>query len=150
MSLPSARFGALDKINILIFKKSLPSAASRALGKEVELNQTDDFSFFSLSLAHAAAPCSPPTPRPPSPPAPRAPPALRPRARARRRPISRPRPRALPPSPERRRRNTPAPTRPASHHRPRPSRRPPHALGTPPPLPAPSTVGIIVICYLIY
>jgi hypothetical protein len=36
--------------HILKIKKSLPSAASRALGKEHQLSQTDGFSFFSLSL----------------------------------------------------------------------------------------------------
>jgi hypothetical protein len=104
-SLPSARSGALGKVNILIFKKSLPSARSGALDKEVELNR-----LVLLLLAHsltlnshadAAAPRSPPTPHPPSPPVPRAPgpaPALaagptrtRPRARPRPRPRARPR-----------------------------------------------------------
>jgi hypothetical protein len=121
-------------------KKSLPSAASRALGKEHELNQNRRLLLLlSLTHAHAAAAlAADPTPAlaaghaPPSPPpTPRRAPALAAR---------------LP----RRRRNTAATTRWASRHRPHPSRRPPHAPGTPPPLPAPSTVGIIVICYLIY
>jgi hypothetical protein len=76
----------------LKIKKSLPSAASRALGKEHKLSQSDGFSFFSLSLTltHCTRsrprPPSPPTPRPgpPSPPATRRPrPCARsPRARA--------------------------------------------------------------------
>jgi hypothetical protein len=89
-----------------IKKKSLPSAASRALGKEHQLSQTDGFSFFSLSLALTRSrrrrPRSPPTLRPaptlaaghapPSPPATRRPrpcarsPALAARPRAARAP----------------------------------------------------------------
>jgi hypothetical protein len=86
--LPSAADLALGKPYFKNKKKSLSSAASRALGKEHELNQTDGFSFFSLSLtltrSRRRCPRSPPTPRPPSPPATRAPSALRTRARARR------------------------------------------------------------------
>jgi hypothetical protein len=165
-SLSSARFGALDKINILIFKKSLSSAASRALGKEVELNRStaspsslSHSRSLSLTPPHRARrrPRARPRHRTRARPHRRTRARPQPCARARRRPSSRPRPRArahrrrpCPATPERRRRNTPAPTRPASRHQPRPSRRPPHAPGSPPPLPAPSTVGIIVICYLIY
>jgi hypothetical protein len=76
-SLPSARSRAPCKVNILIFKKSLSSARSGALGKEMKLNRLVHLLLaHSLTLnshADAAAPRSPPTPRPPSPPAPRAP-----------------------------------------------------------------------------
>jgi hypothetical protein len=107
-SLSSARSGALGKVNILIFKKSLPSATSRALDKEVELNRQ-----LLLLLAHSlrlnSQSLTPPLPhrarrRPRARPCrrprartwPRAPPRPPPRARPRRRPHARPlaRPRA--------------------------------------------------------
>jgi hypothetical protein len=81
----------------------LPSATSRALGKEVELNRLTA-SPSSLSLSHSRSLSLTPTPPhrarrrpracPRRRPCARAPPALRPRASARRRPSSRPRPRA--------------------------------------------------------
>jgi hypothetical protein len=121
-----------------IKKKSLSSAASRALGKEHKLSQSDGFSFFSLTHAHSlhaadARARSPPTPRPrpPSPPATRRPwpcarsPARCPRARAaraRRAPARRPRPPTTPRRrpPRRRPPTTSTPSRPfAVVHRPR-------------------------------
>jgi hypothetical protein len=76
--------------HILKIKKSLPSAASRALGKEHQLSQTDGFSFFSLSLT-----LTPPLPALAADPAPAPalaaghapPPALRTLARACRAPV---------------------------------------------------------------
>jgi hypothetical protein len=50
-TLPSARDPALDKVYFLIFKKSLPSARSRALGKERFNSVTAPPLTVSLSLS---------------------------------------------------------------------------------------------------
>jgi hypothetical protein len=142
-SLPSARFGALGKVNILIFKNLCRVPHRGHSAKKLNLTDRQLLLLLSLTHAHSLSRRRHRARR-----RPRARPRRWPCARARRRPSSRRRP--CPATSERRRRNTPAPTRPARRHRPRPRRRPPHAPGTPPSLPAPSTVSIIVICYLIY
>jgi hypothetical protein len=101
-SLSSARSEALGKVNILIFNKSLLSATSRALSKEVELNRQ-----LLLLLAHSLTLNSQFLTAPPPHRARR-----RPRARPRRRPRARTRPRARPR------------TQPRACHRRRPRARP--------------------------
>jgi hypothetical protein len=129
----------------------LSSARLRALGKA---RVHSKLSVLSFSLSHSLLTLHDVAPSPPRPPPPAAAPGTAPPGTlrlARRRPPHRAWHAAVARPP-------PAPTAPGTP--PLADRRPPHAPGTPPPLPAPSTAGhalpagdlvyYIVICYLIY